>query len=494
MRTAHVHVLRRCGAVLSLALTIIVFAERWSMAQTEPSSTILQTERAPVADAAERRDLEEVQRLVSGGADIQMAQADGMTALHWAAQHDDLPLARWLLEHHAHPNQATRYQITPLYLACVNGSDTMVSLLLDAGADVRAEVAGGETLLMTAARTGRLGPVQALLNRQVPVDARDRRGQTALMWAAAEGHSEVVTALLEAGADPRASVPSGFTPLLFAAREGRTSVVRELIDAGAMEVSQQAKGQDHNGRLRDGTGPLLIAIENGHFETARELLAAGANPNDLSTGYTPLHALTWVRMPIRGDGDPSPIGSGKLTSLEMARLLIQHGALIDARQRRGESGRGRLTTTGATPLFLAARASDVPFMRLLFELGADPHATNIDGCTPLMAAAGVGALGDGDDTAGTEPEAIEAVRLLLEWGADINAVDVHGETVMHGAAYQSRAELVLELARRGASSAIWNRKNSWGWTPLMIAQGHRPGNFRPAPQTILAIEKCLIGR
>lgn len=144
--------------------------------------------------------------------------------------------------------------------------------------------------------------------------------------------------------------------------------------------------------------------------------------------------------------------------------------------------------------FLAARASDVPFMRLLYELGADPHATNIDGSTPLLAAAGVGALGDGDDTAGTEMEAIEAVRLLLEWGADLNAVDVHGETVMHGAAYQSRAELVLELAQRGASSAIWNRQNTWGWTPLMIAQGHRPGNFRPAPQTILAIEKCLTGR
>ena len=130
-------------------------------------------------------------------------------------------------------------------------------------------------------------------------------------------------------------------------------------------------------------------------------------------------------------------------------------------------------------------------MRLLLELGADPGVPNIDNCTPLLAAAGVGALGDGDESAGTEDEAVEAARLLLDLGADINAVDDNGETAMHGAAYQNRWELVKLLADRGADINVWNRKNKWGWTPLMIAQGHRPGNFRPAPESIAAIEKVM---
>jgi ankyrin repeat protein len=236
---------------------------------------------------------------------------------------------------------------------------------------------------------------------------------------------------------------------------------------------------------------LILAVENGHFELAAALLDAGADPNARPAGYTALHAITWVRKPIRGDGDPPPIGSGNLNSLDFVRQLVAQRADLNARLERGESGRGRFTTTGSTPFLLAARAADVPLMRLLLELGADPTLSNADHCTPLMAAAGVGALGDGDEAAGTELEAVETVRLLLELGADVNAVDDNGETAMHGAAYQSRAKLVQLLAEHRADINVWNRKNKFGWTPLMIAQGHRPGNFRPAPDTIAAIEQFM---
>ena len=95
---------------------------------------------------------------------------------------------------------------------------------------------------MTAARTGKLGPVKALLARGADVNAKDRKGQTALMWAAAEGHADVVSTLLAAGADFRTPLPSGFTPLLFAAREGRIDVVRVLLKAGAdVNEAMQAK-------------------------------------------------------------------------------------------------------------------------------------------------------------------------------------------------------------------------------------------------------------
>ena len=104
---------------------------------------------------------------------------------------------------------------------------------------------------------------------------------------------------------------------------------------------------------------------------------------------------------------------------------------------------------------------------------------------------GVGALNDGDEAAATEDETLEAVKLLLDLGADINAVDSNGETAMHGAAYQSLPTVVQLLADRHADIKVWNRKNKCDWTPLLIAQGHRPGNFRPAPETIAALEKVM---
>ena len=140
---------------------------------------------------------------------------------------------------------------------------------------------------------------------------------------------------------------------------------------------------------------------------------------------------------------------------------------------------------------MAARNSDLDLMQLLLDAGADWRLPNGDQCTALLAAAGVGALGSGDELPGSEAEAIEAVSMLLDLGAELNAVAEHGESAMHGAAYQERPELARFLVSRGADVEIWNRKNKFGWTPLLIAQGHRPGNFRPSPKTIAAIEELM---
>ena len=370
----------------------------------------------------------------------------------------------------------------------------MVALLLDAGADPNARLRGDETPLMTAARTGKPGPVKALLARGADVNAKERRGQTALMWAAAEGHAEVVEALLKAGADFRTPLPSGFTPLFFAVREGRTDVVRILLKAGA-DVNEAMQPKKSSGRApARGTTPLILAVENGHFELAVALLEAGADPNDQRSGFTALHTLTWVRKPNRGDdesGDPAPIGSGNLTSLQLVEKLVEHGADVNARLKRGASGRGVLSRRGATPFLLAAMTADVPFMKTLVKLGADPRLPNAQHGTPLMAAAGVGCLAPGEE-AGTEDEAIEAVKLALELGNDVNAVDDNGETAMHGAAYKSFPRIVQLLADKGAKIEVWNRKNKYGWTPMSIAEGHRPGNFKPSPETIAALHRVML--
>src|SRR5206468_5415787 len=99
---------------------------------------------------------------------------------------------------------------------------------------------------------------------------------------------------------------------------------------------------------------------------------------------------------------------------------------------------------------------------------------------------------DAEEIAGTEPEVIEAVQLLLKHGADVNAVDANGETAMHGAAYKNFPKVVQFLADKSAKIEIWNRKNKYGWTPLMIAEGHRPGNFKPSFETIAAIEHVML--
>jgi uncharacterized protein len=449
---------------------------------------------ATIADAAEKADWPRVRELLKEKADVTAAQADGMTALHWAAYHDDPDAAKLLLGAGAKANAENRYGVTPLALACTNGSDKLVRLLLAAGADANATLRGGETALMTAARTGRPGPVKALLAAGAKPEAADRKGQTALLWAAADGHVEVIELLVQAGADPKPRLKSGFTPLLFAAREGRAEAVRALLKAG-VDVNEAIPADRRGGGYapRAGMSALMFAVENGHFELALDLVKARADPNDQRSGFTPLHALSWVRKPNRGDdpdGQPPPTGSGTLTSLQFARKLIAAGADVNGRLKAGATGRGKLGLAGATPFLLAAKTADLPYMKLLVELGADPLKPNNDGCTPLMAAAGIGCLAP-DEEAGTEPECVAAVEYLLTLNADVNTVDKNGETAMHGAAYKSLPKVVQLLADRGAKIDVWNRKDKYGWTPLLIAEGFRPGNFKPSSETIEAIHRVM---
>ena len=446
---------------------------------------------SPLADAVKKNERRAALTLLENRVDVNAPQVDGMTALHWSVYHDDTEMTKLVIAAGADVRALNRYGVTPLSIACQNGNAQIVELLLDAGADPKAKLRGGETALMTAARTGQIGAVKALLARGTDVHAKERKGQTAIMWAAAEGHGAVVDALIEAGADYRTPLASGFTPLFFAVREGRTEVVFRLLKAG-VDVNDCMQPEKTSGRgPRAGTSPLMLAVENGHFDLAAALLEAGADPNDKRCGFTALHAITWVRKPLRGDGDPPPIGSGKLSSLELVRQLVIHGADVNARHTNKKTRGSGLNRTGATPLLLAAETADIPLMRLLIKLGADPLLPNAEKSTPLLAAAGVGVLGNGDEAAGTEEEAIQAVGMLLELGADINAVDDDGNSAMHGAAYKSWTKLVEFLALQGADVKVWNRQNKRGWTPLLIAEGHRPGNFRPSAETIVAVQRAL---
>ncbi len=470
------------------------------------SGAAMAAERPALADAAEQGNKALIRTLLDAHADVNAAQVDGTTALHWAVYRDDVETARLLVRSGAKVNAVNRYGVPPLSLACTNGNPDLVALLLSAGADANASLPGGETVLMTAARTGNLDAVRALLAKGANPNAKERNEQTALMWAAAEGHTTIAQTLIASGADIHAALASGFTPLFFAVREGHIDVTRALLDAG-IDVNDTLQGPDgphkesNNASYKPvpkGTSPLLMAVQNGHYELAVALVDAGADPNDRRTGFTPLHTLTWVRKPdASDDGDPSPIGSGRLTSLEFVRVLVKSGADVNARLARGTprppNTASRVGTGGATPFLMAADRADAALMRVLLELGADPFLPNLDNTTPLMAAAGLGTSAPLEE-AGTEPEAFEAVRLLLDLGADIDAVNSDGDSAMHGAAFGTFPTIVQLLADRGANADIWTRPDKQGRTPLFIAEGYRGGPLRPSRPTLDTITRLMIAK
>jgi ankyrin repeat protein len=463
--------------------------------------------RAALADAAEQRDNTSVRKLLGTGVDVNAAQVDGTTALHWAVYHDDAETVALLVRAGADVNAVNRYGVPPLAQACTNRNAAIVKLLLQAGADANATRKGGESVLMLAARSGSVEAVKALLARDARPEARERLGQTALMWAAAEGHTAVVRALIDAGADINATLDSGFKAFFFAIRGGHLDTVRAFLAAGAdvnamMQRPEGAAGRGGRGGVRPGfprgpaPSPLTLAVQNGHFELAIALIEAGADPNDVRTGFTPLHMIPGVRKPDSSDmSDPAPpAGSGRLSSADFVREIVKRGANVNFRLPQGAPKQPNTSSSigseGATPFLFAADREDVPLMKVLLELGADPLLPNFDGTTPLMAAAGVGTA-EPQEEAGEESEAVEAVKMLLDLGADVNTVDKNGDTAMHGAAYNISPLVVKLLAERGADPQIWKNPNKAGGTPLFIAEGYITRLPRPDAPTIAAITKLM---
>ena len=474
----------------TLTITLIVFCSNWLFAQSQ--NTII--------EAVKKNDLSSLRILLDSGENVNAVDPDGSIALHWAVHNDSLEIVQLLLSAGSDVNAKNRYGVAPLSLAANNGSASMVKSLLDRGAFANTVMAEDESVLMTAARAGVEEVVNLLISAGANVNARESwRGQTALMWAAAEGNLEVLELLVSEGADVSARSDKGFTPLLFAAREGETSVVHSLIKNGA-SVSEALPSREavvtENGMssaAQTGMTPLLLAIGSAHFETAALLLELGADPNAAPLGWAPIHQITWIRKAGQaGSNNPAPQGSGKLGSLEFTRKLVESGADINAKvTKRPPVGVSDLNMRGGTAFLLAARTADIDLMRLLVDLGANPHETNDDLSTPLMVAAGLGTGAPGEDP-GTEEEVLEAVKYALSLGEDINAVDVMGNTAMHGAAYKHLPSVVAYLNEQGAEISIWNQENEVGHTPLLIAEGiHRGMNIVASSVTEVAIREIL---
>ncbi|MCC9601895.1 ankyrin repeat domain-containing protein [Stieleria sp. JC731] len=471
---------------LGLFASLSIWCFATAAQETDPQST-------PLADQAERADWKSFARTVLDTTDLDQRQADGMSALHWCVFKGHHSGVKTLLQKGASVDPANEYGITPLAIACRFGDLKSAEALIDAGANVKHRLAGDESLLMHACRTGNSQLVEKLIKNGADVNHKQRDGQTSLMWASAAGHVDVVDALINAGADIDTKLRSGFTAFHFAARQGHRAVAHRLLDAGA-DVNDRMTPVNSSGRSpRKGMSALLLAVESAHYQLAIELVDRGADPNDQRSGFAPLHALSWVRRPSRGDnpeGDPAPIGSGNLGSLQFVRELVARGADVNLQLQRGRYSNANLNPKGATPLLYAAFTNDVPLSKVLVELGANISIANSDGTTPMLAAAGVGVF-VADEYPGSESETLATLDQLVHWGGDINDVDQHGETVIHGAAYRSFAIVVDRCVELGAHPRDWHHRNALGSTPREIAQGKRPGSFKPNQSTIMAIDRAL---
>jgi len=428
----------------------------------------------PLIDAAKRSDKDAIRSLIQKKADVNVAEGDGATALHWAAYRDDLEIADLLLKAGAKVNAANDLGATPLWAASQNGSASMVKRLLDAGANPNLALLAGETPVMVAARGGYAAVVELLLAKGANPNGHGTRGQTALMWAASQKHPEAVKALLAHHADlnlrsdvynevmavpPHGYLPynltiphGGETALMFAARVGDLESAKLLVAAGANVNDADAWG----------VSATTLAEHSGFGELTRFLVDKGANPNAAPNGFTALHEAIMRR-------DEATIAS-----------LLDHGAdpntplkTFTPTRRSSDDFHFEPALVGATPYWLAARFTEPNVMRLLVKHGADPkfvhHADYVaeqgfgaasrkETATPVMAALGVIRTAPWVDVEKFEREALtlETVKLAVELagqgGLDLNVANTDGRTALDAAKGLKYDSVINFLTEKGAKA------------------------------------------
>ena len=458
---------------------------------------ILALASASLVEAVKSGDKAAAVALLAQRADVNAAETDGTTPLHWAVHHGDLELTQRLIRAGAKVNVKNEYGSTPMSEAAVLGRADLIEALLKAGADVESPNADGQTALMVVARAGRVDAARLLLKYGAKVNTVEQwRGQTALMWAVAQKQPAMVAELVKAGADvnarstvnnwdrqvtaePRAIYrpAGGLTPLLYATREGCVECARLLVEAGA----------DLNLADPENISPLLMAVINGQWDTAQYLIKKGANPNKWDFwGRAPLYAAVDLNTIPRG-GRPDWPSLDETTPLQVIEMLLDAGANPNAqlklappfRNIGNDRGLDGMLTTGATPLLRAAKALDAPAIAALLAKGADISLANSRGMTPIMVAAGLGSVDA--DTRGfylsedTQQRSIESLKLLIKAGGDVNSKDSRGLTALHEAARWGWNDVVQFLVESGADP---NAKDNRGNTPIDSALGKAGGNSR----------------
>ncbi|MFN7457267.1 MAG: ankyrin repeat domain-containing protein [Gemmatimonas sp.] len=347
---------------------------------------------APLADAVMRGDTARVRALLKQGVDVNAAQPDGMSPLHWAAQRGDLSSAQVLVYAGARVDALTRNgNYTPLHIAAREGRAAVVKLLLASGADPLAVTStGGATALHFAAGHGDAESVRALMDKKVPVDVRETAwGQTPLMWAAAYGRVSAIDVLIKAGAGLEAA--SKIEDIPKQEREIRTQLIARTRRVAA---------------LKSADSPLAPSTVTPNFPVGSgPVTASAAAP--VPVAVAPAAPAPAASAAAGAPARPAPRASGD--SARPATGFQQRGPSYG--ELIGNKG-------GLTPLLFAVREGHVEAVRRLLDAGANlNHVSEGDHSSPLLMAAINGRF--------------DLAKMLLDRGADVKLARAAGATPLY---------------------------------------------------------------
>ncbi len=426
-----------------------------------------------IADAAQRGALEEARTLLRGGADVNAAQAEGLTALHWAAGNGDEELARLLLFAGAATETKTRLGgYAPLHLAARHGNAGVAQALLEAGADPNLMTATGVAPLHFAAQANQSELIERLAAAGAELDAPDDFARrTPLMFAAAKGATAAVLRLLELGADPALTTRvKDYAVLDAKLRDEQRARARVRKAAEEPEETPEEEASANPAQQAAPAPPPTPAPAPqpaSEAEAAPDTSAAGSED---PPPEPPVKALTSAQQIGAQGGFAALHFAVREGHAETAAQLIAQGADINQRTEGDQS----------TPLLVAVINGNYDIARDLLEAGADPNLVSDDGAGPLFATLNIEwSL----RTWYPQPQAfrqqetdyLELMRLLLDAGADPNArttthiwyaaynagrmgVDFTGATPFWRAAYAVDVDAMKLLAKRGADPDIWTLK------------------------------------
>ncbi len=349
----------------------------------------------PVADAAARGDVAQVQELLRNGADVNTAQGDGMTALHWAASRGELPLTEVLITSGANVGAGTRIgRYTPLHLASRGGYRDVVEALLRAKADPNAKTTNsGVTPLHLAAAAGKADVVGALVRSGADVKAAETSwGQTPLVFAASHGQVDAIRALLDAGADPNVASQAVNVVEMEKADKAADKRIAEILN----EFKKQEKG---GGDWKPTPSQVQVAIEASRHlqrhwpekEGEGGERKDGAKSESTADASIPATNVPAKKTEDSKNRDENPASYGELVESWGGLTPLLHAvrqghseaslALLDGGADINRPSSGDRTT----PLLMAAVNGQFDLAMALLDRGANPNLASAAGTTPLFA-------------------------------------------------------------------------------------------------------------